>query len=77
MRNWKAVAGLLVGMAMSGASYAQDKSASTLTMEDYVEIQHLYSRYHWAADARNGKAWADLFTPDGEFISGSSTTKGR
>ena len=46
------------------------EGAPTLTPQDYMEIQQLYSRYVRAADmggAGDGSDWADCFTPDGEF----------
>ena len=40
-----------------------------LTVEDYIEIQQLVSRYPYAldADSDDGASYADLFTPDAVF----------
>src|SRR6266478_4915298 len=76
MRNWKLIAGLVIGAAVSAAVSAQ-QSSKKLTAEDYVEIQQMYTRYHWGADSRDGKLWASVFTPDGAFITGSSRIVGR
>ena len=44
-------------------------AASTLTAQDYAEIQQLSNRYGWAIDActNGGYDFADLFSPDGEW----------
>ena len=87
MRNWKVIVAILVGVALSGtlsgtlsgALYAQQKGGKKLTAEDYVEIYRLYYRYNWAADARDGKTWSNLFTPDGVFevVSSGKKDEGR
>jgi SnoaL-like domain len=45
----------------------KDSKVSSLTAQDYVDIQQLAARYSHALDtgADNGYAYADLFTPDG------------
>ena len=73
MTNWKKVAGvaafgvlmLAVGLVVG---QAQQKKAM-LTPQDYIDIQQLVARYPYALDGglENGKAYADLFTDDGEF----------
>ena len=77
MRSWQMITGLVIGVAIPTGFYAAQASGPTLTVQDYMEIQQLYHRYHWVVDARNGDAWANLFTPDGEFHAGSTTTVGR
>jgi SnoaL-like domain len=44
-------------------------AASTLTAQDYAEIQQLSNRYGWAIDActNGGYDFADLFSLDGEW----------
>jgi hypothetical protein len=42
-------------------------AAGTLTPQDYVEIQQLYSQYYLTIDAGDSEAWADTFTADGVF----------
>ena len=68
MRNWKVVAAVMMGMALGASLYAQQKKAPTLTAADRVEIGAIYAKYAWHVDARDGKTWASLFTPDGEFV---------
>ena len=74
MRNWKALlAGLIGGGVLTlGAVHAQQTRTSgstTLTAQDYVEIQQLVSNYSYALDTaeNDGYAYADLFTADGRF----------
>jgi uncharacterized protein (TIGR02246 family) len=38
-----------------------------LTAMDRVEIEDLIARYNKAIDSGDAEAWADTFTPDGEF----------
>lgn len=64
-------AAALVVLALASVSGAQ--SAGTrrpLTPLDYIEIQQLAIRYSYGLDtgADNGNLYADVFTPDGEFV---------
>ena len=68
MRNWKVVAALVVGIALGASLYAQQKKMPTLTGADRAEISGIYGKYAWHVDARDGKTWASLFTPDREFV---------
>ena len=77
MRSWKMIAGLVIGLAIPTGFYAQQQSGPTLSVQDYMEIQQLYHRYQWVVDARDGDAWANLFTPDGEFHTGTINAVGR
>jgi hypothetical protein len=70
-------ASILVCTAVAAPTGAQQPTYEELSVEDVVRIQQLYSRYHWATDATNAAAWADLFVPDGEFESGTQKYKGR
>ncbi len=65
-----------IGSAQSNRSPGKD---AVLTPQDYLDIQQLVSRYAYALDtgADNGYAYADLFAPDGEFVGGPGSTKGR
>lgn len=49
---------------------AQRARAAPLTPLDYIEIQQLAIRYSYGLDtaADNGYLYADVFTPDGEFV---------
>ncbi len=42
-------------------------SMTTLTAEDYIEMQQLYAKYCYALDLGDGAARAATFTPDGTF----------
>jgi len=52
---------------VSGVFVQQLKGASSLTADDYIEIQQLYARYNNAIDSGNGEAYAATFLPDGVF----------
>jgi len=54
---------------------AQDR----LAPQDYIDIQQLVARYPYALDTgeNEGRAWASLFTADGEFVSPAGTLAGR
>lgn len=55
--------------------YAERSSAAgSLTQQDYLDIQQLYSRYYQTIDAGASEAWADTFTADGVF---NTNTRGR
>ena len=59
------------GFAQSGAGTGQTMKLSAL---DYFEIEQLNRKYAWAIDtcSNDGFDYADLYTPDGVFISGDS-----
>jgi len=73
MATWKIGATLAFGLLMLGVGvvvgHAQQKKINTLTPQDYIDIQQLVAKYPYALDGglENGKAYADLFTDDGEF----------
>ena len=56
---------------------AAPRPAGTLTVEDYLEIDQLVTKYAYALDtgANDGFMYADLFAPGAEFI--RPPTKGR
>lgn len=63
----------------TGSAFGQSPDSSAtpvtqLTALDYIEIQQLVSRYAWALDtcSNDGFDYADLYTPDGTFISGEN-----
>jgi len=68
-------------MAWTAAMSAQQTSRPTeLTSMDYIEIQQLAIRYAYGLDtaADNGYLYANVFSPDGEFIGRQTPfTKGR
>ena len=43
------------------------KPKSSLTGDDYIEIQQLYARYNNAIDTGDGEGYAGTFTADGVF----------
>jgi hypothetical protein len=59
---------ILSTLVIGGASwvYAQQHKSS-LTADDYIEIQQLYARYNNAIDSGDAEAYAATFTPDGVF----------
>jgi len=60
-----ALAILLGGLSWSFAQ--QRKGASSLTADDYIEIQQLYARYNNAIDSGDAEAYAATFVSDGVF----------
>jgi hypothetical protein len=66
----------LTGLALVKV-VAQSRPAPILTAMDYVQIRQLVARYAYALDTagNNGYDFADLFTPDGQFI--DPNAKGR
>ena len=71
MRNWKVWSIGLLGAGVLAFSVVQAQQAkpATLTPQDYVDIQMLVANYSFALDTAegDGKAYAELFTPDGRF----------
>jgi 3-phenylpropionate/cinnamic acid dioxygenase small subunit len=61
-----ATAGLLATEVGAG------KSASTLTTDDYIQIEQLYANYAHALDKGEGERFAATFVDDGEFTGGRS-----
>jgi hypothetical protein len=65
------IATALGATMLAAAGDAQQKNTGpSLTPLDYIEIQQLAIRYAYGLDtgADNGYMYADVFTPDGEFI---------
>ncbi len=58
---------------------ARASGKPSLSAEDVLDIQQLVARYGYVLDngADGGKAYADLFTPDGVFASPQATVSGR
>lgn len=59
------------------ANVHAQKSAPTLTAQDYIDIQQLLNKYAFALDtcSNNGYDYADLYTPDGVFYWGINSRK--
>ena len=81
MWNYRTSA-LVIGMALlaPAVSHAgqgrasQSRPVMELSAKDYIEIQQLVSKYAWAIDTcgNDGFDYADLYTPDGVFVSGDT-----
>jgi SnoaL-like domain len=68
---------LIFSVVLGGVAWRyteKSSAASTLTPQDYADIQQLYSRYYHTIDAGASEAWADTFTSDGVF---NGNTRGR
>ena len=82
MRGQTLVAAVLAVSVLTAVGDAQQRNAGTsaLTPLDYIEIQQLAIRYAYGLDtgADKGYGYADVFTPDGEFVGRQvPLTKGR
>lgn len=69
----------LVGVMLTGLGLGP-AHAETLTALDYIQIEQLYSHYAHYLDTADGTKFANLFTPDGVFITnkpGYGNIKGR
>jgi hypothetical protein len=77
------VAPLVVAIAVAGCREAPAEPAAaagpSLTPEDRIAIEQLVARYPYALDTGEdeGRAYASLFTEDGEFVSPAGTVSGR
>ena len=68
MRN-RILLGLVLGASVLSLS-GRSQSTAPLTALDRIEIEQLAIRYTYGLDttADNGYMYADVFTPDGEFV---------
>jgi 3-phenylpropionate/cinnamic acid dioxygenase small subunit len=66
-----AAAGLLPTTEVSAG-----KATSTLTADDYIQIQQLYANYAQALDNGEGERFAATFVDDGEFTGGRGAGHG-
>lgn len=73
------IVGFTIAVTGAGLAVAQQNAArtTTLTVQDYIEIQQLYARYTHTIDSgeRDGQAWAETFTPDGTFTNSTAGHK--
>ena len=72
-RTWKLWTGMVLGAGVVfGIAQAQQRTTSTssLTPQDYIDIQQLLARYSQALDtcSNNGYDYADLYADDGTYI---------
>jgi hypothetical protein len=83
MRNWHWIATVVLSAAVASATTALIVSTPrvsaqarppALSAADYQEIAQLTNRYAYGIDTcgNNGYDYADVFTPDGEFIDRNS-----
>jgi uncharacterized protein (TIGR02246 family) len=77
MKNIRVSLAIAVVCAMAFAStvvVGQDNSARE---KDRAEIEELMWRYTRALDTGDGKTYAETYTVDGQFVAGTTATKGR
>jgi hypothetical protein len=68
IRKILALAGFLVVLVALAVGFGRHgAAAASLTVQDYMDIQQLYSRYYQTIDAGDSEAWANTFTADGVF----------
>jgi SnoaL-like domain len=68
IRKILALAGFLVVLVALAVGFERHgTAAASLTVQDYMDIQQLYSRYYQTIDAGESEAWANTFTADGVF----------
>ena len=64
----------------AGVAYTAQKPSDDQVLRearDRVEIEDLMWRYTRALDTGNGEAYAAVYTPDGEFTAGATSSKGK
>lgn len=49
----------------------------SISVEDRLEIQELYARYAWYADASDGENWAACFAREGRFVPSITDSAGK
>ncbi len=70
MRGKRIVTTAIIALVVGGLTWVsakQRKGGSSLTADDYVEIQQLYARYNNAIDSGDAEGYAATFVPDGTF----------
>ena len=75
-RKMTALAAVLLASAVCGQALAADNDVLR-EAQDRAQIEKLMWRYVRALDTEDAEAYASAFTPDGQFGSGASATKGR
>jgi hypothetical protein len=70
---------LSLALLLAQAGHLRGQGTTELTARDRIEINELAARYAFAVDTRadDGRAVADLFTPDGELVGVRGSAKGR
>ena len=79
MKNLVAGAVLAAVVLTAGAVFTASKSDDELLRQakDRQQIEELMWRYARALDTGDAETYASLYTPDGQFSSGTTATKGR
>jgi hypothetical protein len=54
-------------IAAAGGLLVAQSAGTSLTAQDFVDIQQLYAKYNWALDSGDSEAYASTFTADGAF----------
>ena len=70
MSRQRMLATVVLSLAVGCVSWLwgqQRKSGSSLTADDYMQIQQLYARYNNAIDSGDAEGYAGTFVPDGTF----------
>jgi len=60
----------VLGSLFAFYSFGVRASSSTLTVDDYLQIQQLYANFNHALDTAQPDRYAALWTDDGEFTGG-------
>lgn len=58
---------LLAALLAGPVAYAQEVRGGSLTTQDYIDIQQLYTKYNYAIDSGDVEAYVALYTADGTF----------
>ena len=80
MKTWTVAAAMAACLVAVSAGVFAQKSKTTLTAQDYAEIEQLYIRYNYGIDTHgdNGMMWAGTFVKDGVFdLGGGKQIVGR
>jgi hypothetical protein len=56
-----------IALSLSSLSLSHAQRKSSLTADDYIEIQQLYAQYNNAIDSGDAEGYAGTFTADGVF----------
>jgi hypothetical protein len=70
MTRTKILVSAVAVTALAAGVIAQRRSSPALTAMDYIQLRQLTARLTFALDtgSNNGYDYADLYTPDGEFV---------
>ena len=60
-------AALAIAILLGGVALDRAQTKTSLTADDYIEIQQLYARYNIAIDSGDAEGYAATFIPEGVF----------